>query len=123
VAEPIPRENLPGAPEGADVTAWRASLPAGTVLKPRMTMALLMHVSWLRWAHYAELLRVQVGEDAGESGTGGLVGYRVGMSPVNGGEYEQAEVVRALAELEGAERDRCARLAKTAFDMGLEADT
>jgi hypothetical protein len=91
-----------------------------------MAMILLMHVSWMRWSELADLLKRQMDEqiEAALGGTpasesGGVVGHKVAINPRDGRLYETGEEIRALAVLEGEERDRCMRLAREAHDMGL----
>lgn len=124
---PVPRGQLPPIPENADVTAWRARLPEGAdALSPRMAMVLLLHVSWLRWSEYAAMLERQVQEQtlqaiqAGpQAESDGLVGHKYAMNPKDSQLYATGEEIRALTQLEGEERDRCAKLAKEAHDMGM----
>lgn len=124
---PVPRGQLPPIPEDADVTPWRAMLPEGAdVLSPRMAMVLLMHVSWLRWSELAQMLERQMGEQVLDALSGqpaaeshGVVGHKMAMNPKDSRLYATGEEIRALAELEGQERDRCSRLAREAHDMGL----
>jgi hypothetical protein len=112
---PVPRGNLPPLPRGAEVTAWRASLPAGAdALSPRMAMVLLLHSSWLRWLEYSALLEEQVRE---ASGAAGLVGST--MASGRGGLYATGSEVLALTQLEADERDRVMRYAKQCHDAGL----
>jgi len=115
---PVPRGQLPPLPKGAQVTAWCATLPAGTdALSPRMAMVVLLHVSWLRWLEYSALLEEQVREAGGQAG---LVGSTIASG--RGGLYATGSEVLALTQLEADERDRCARLAKQAHDMGLTGE-
>jgi hypothetical protein len=110
----VSKGDLPPLPEGMDVTAWQASLPDGLkALSPRMAMALMLHVSWLRW----EVLAAMVEEQVRISGAEGLVGDM--MASGRGGLYATSSQVLPLTILEGEERDRIARLAKDAHAMGL----
>jgi hypothetical protein len=114
---PVPGGQLPALPDGANVTAWRASLPAGAdALSPRMAMVLLLHVSWLRWADLAEMLEQQVQAD----GEGALVGET--RASGRGGLYATGEQPRGLAILEAEERDRIMRYAKQCHDVGLSGE-
>lgn len=114
--------SLPDIPRGATVDAWQAET-GGAVVGPRDAMILLLHVSWTRWHLYSDLLRQQVDEALQRAGRGqgdrsdGLVGHRLGFS--KDGVYETSEEIRALAALDGEERDRCARLAREAHNMGI----
>lgn len=110
---PANRDDLPVLPAGSQVTAWSARLPAGVTLTPRLSVILLLHATWLRWAEMAALLEAEVNED----GAGGVIGNM--MASGRGGLYATSEQIRGLAELEGQERDRVARLARQAFDMGI----
>jgi hypothetical protein len=105
--------DLPSLPRGAEVTAWRAALPAGMTLTPRLAVVVLMHATWLRWLEMSALLQSEVEE----SGIGGVIGNV--MASGRGGLYATQEQVRGLAQLEGEERDRIARLAKQLYDMGV----
>lgn len=117
---PVPRGQLPPLPKGAQVTAWKAGLPDGaTSLSPRMAMVLLLHASWLRWLEYAAMLERQLSQDAPPE-SGGLVGHT--MASGRGGLYATGEQVRALAVLEGEERDRVMRYARQCHDVGLLGD-
>ena len=118
-------QSLIGLPEAtsADVTAWQADT-TGQPLTPRTAILLLLHVSWLRWHQYAAMLKDQV-DNPGATGRGGgprgIVGHRTAASPVTGGLYPTGEEIRALVLAEGNERDRCARLALQAHNMGIGA--
>jgi hypothetical protein len=116
----ITAEDLPALPDGAQVTAWQANLPEGLkALTPRMAMVLLLHVSWLRSQEYAAMLKKQVDADTRTGGVRGLVGHRTAASKVTDGLYPTSEEIRALVQLEGRERDRCARLARDAHEIGI----
>lgn len=118
-------QHMIGQPEatGADVTAWQADT-TGQPLTPRAAILLLLHVSWLRWHQYAAMLKDQV-DNTGATGRGGgargIVGHKTAASPVTGGLYPTGEEIRALVLAEGSERDRCARLALQAHNMGIGA--
>jgi hypothetical protein len=112
---PASRDDLPDLPAGTDVTAWTARLPSGTVLSPRLAMILLLHVTWTRWLEMAALLESEVNE----AGIGGFIGEIKASG--RSGVYAVSEQVRSLAQLEGEERDRIARYAKQAHDMGITA--
>jgi hypothetical protein len=116
VTTPASRGDLPQLPPGSQVTAWSAALPEGAILTPRVAVVLLLHATWLRWLELAALLESEVNESA----SGGLVGNI--MASGRGGLYSTGEQVRGLAQLEGDERDRIARYAKQAFDMGITGD-
>lgn len=114
MSAPIPRDDLPPLPQGADVNAWQATLPEGLkALSPKMAMALMLHVSWSRW----EVLAAMVEEQVRISGAEGLVGDM--MASGRGGLYATGAQVLPLTMLESEERDRIARLAKDAHAMGL----
>jgi hypothetical protein len=95
--------------------AWTAMGDGIPVLDAPDVMLRLLHMSWMRVHLYAERLRGLV---EGTTGDGGLVGptYAAGR---DGARVETGEQIRAMAKLEGDERDRCARLAKTCHDMGI----
>ncbi len=114
MSAPIPRGKLPPLPEGAEVTAFRARLPDTlAALTPRMAMAVMLHVSWLRW----QVLASMVEEQVQDSGADGLVGST--FAPGREGSVVTGSEILALTALEGEERDRIARLAKDAHHMGL----
>lgn len=108
-----PRDDLPQLPDGSQVTAWQARLPAGVTLTPRLATILLLHATWLRWAEMAALLQSEVDE----SGAAGLVTEM--KQSGRSGVYSTGEQVAALAQLEGLERDRIAKYAKQCHDMGI----
>jgi hypothetical protein len=91
--------------EGQAITAWNAQSGKPAINSADAVLGMLQ-MSWLRVHLYATLLHQQVGD---ASNTHGLVG-----SNGNG------ETIRALAQLEAAERDRCVRYGKTAHDMDLD---
>lgn len=135
MSRPPSRENLPVLPPGATVTAWEAGYsPADLLaaevsaqtlsrLSPRQVIALLLHVSWLRWHEYSAMVKAQVEESATRgAGARGVIGHRTSASAVTGGLYPTSEEIRALVRLEGQERDRCAKLAMDAHNMGLTLD-
>lgn len=107
------RDDLPSLPAGSQVTAWSAALPAGITLTPRLAMVLLLHATWLRWTEMAALLQADVQEE----GAGAFAGEQKASG--RSGVYATGEQVRALAIVEADERDRVARYAKQAFDMGI----
>jgi hypothetical protein len=109
-------DQLPAVPEGAMVTAWNAG--ATGPLSPRAATLLMLHVSWQRWQYYAALLK----EEVDKRGAAGLTGFKRSASNVTDGIYPTSEEIRALTRLEAQERDRCARLAREAHEMGLLGD-
>jgi hypothetical protein len=92
-------------------------------------MVALVMVSWQRWQYYAALLHDQIiaastrdqHPGAPPVEAGGIVGVRTSASSAVGGSglYATGEQIRALVELEGTERERCARLLRQAHDMGI----
>lgn len=127
----------------AQITAWRLVQSGNApTIDPSMAVLGVLHMSWLRLAAYSEMLRQQVEQrmnvegteiieagdpyqGAGRGGavmrgsTGGLIGFRYGAAGKDGILYEQGEEIRALVQLEGLERDRVVKYAKTAHDMGI----
>lgn len=107
---------------GQAFTAFNAVSDDPTV-DPSEVMAKVMQVTFLRWAWLAGMLGDQTEQDSGErvaSGevrvpgpTGGLVGFTFGPTGITG------EAPRGLVILEAAERERAARFAKAAHDMGI----
>lgn len=120
-ARPPQRDALPAPPPGASVSMWAAALAAGKPLSPQAAIVCLLNVSWARWQMYADELRAQVEAARGDSPDGyaaaGLVAEK--NLAYKDEKLPQGEEVRALVQLEGAERDRCARLAKDAMSMGI----
>ncbi|MFC0626148.1 hypothetical protein [Kribbella deserti] len=115
------------------ITAWSAIGGDPTVEPGRIILSLLQ-MSWLRLHLYAQLLAAQADaegwepdnvDDEGDEvefavagSTGGLIGHTFAPSK-EGGRVVTGEAVRGLVLLEAQERDRCAKLAKTAHDMGI----
>lgn len=118
---PPDADDLPEVPPDIGVTAWGVTLPPGwRGMSPRQVAVLLLNVSWLRWQEYAALLEAQ--KNAGRPGpAGGLVGFRMGRAP-DGTMYPTSEEIRALAKLEGDERDRAARLAMQCHEQGITGE-
>lgn len=115
----------------ANITAWTAigKMP-GPNLDAGIAVLGMLQMTWLRAAAYGELLRQQVvsempepdqeGLAAGGPVTpSGLIGYHYGAAGKDGNIYAVSEEVRALVQLEGQERDRVVKYAKTAHDMGI----
>lgn len=114
--------------EPGTVTAWSAGT-GDRAVSAREAMTALVMVSWQRWQYYAALLREQV-KGAGQRDRkpgkpdpqlGGIIGVRTGASAAAGGLYVTGEAIRSLVELEGTERERCARLLVQAHNMGITA--
>jgi hypothetical protein len=102
------------------LTAW-AAVPGDDGISPGTAVLAQLGLAWRR----AELLGAELRRqaEAGEPGgglAGGLVGASYSASAAAGGVYATGERVRALAELEAAERDRVVRFAETAHRMGIE---
>lgn len=119
--------------QGEAMDAWSAV--AGTLdLSPADAVIGMYKLAWVRAHFYAGLLEDQVAkaqEDleagdgdpytrgAGPIGDGaGLVGHTFAADKEEG-IYASGEAIRALTLLEGQERDRCVKYAKTAHDMGI----
>jgi hypothetical protein len=110
----------------ATITAWSA-VGKATKLDAGMAVLGVLQMTWLRLHAYGEILRQQVaseGEKAGEltedePQSSGLIGFKYGAAGKDGIIYVQSEEVRALVQLEAAERDRVVKYAKTAHDMGI----
>jgi hypothetical protein len=101
------------------LTAW-AAVPGDDGISPRVAVAAQLGLAWRRAELLGEELRKQVAAANGDGTPGGLIGHRYAASAVAGGVYATGEAVRALAELESAERDRVARLAEIGHRMGIE---
>lgn len=121
------RRDLLIAQGEARITAWS---PLGRRRKIDAGMAVMgvLQMSWLRLAWVSDQLRQQIftspetagnpaDEDVPEAS--GLIGFRYGAAGKDGVIYVQSEEVRALVNLEAAERDRVVRYAKVAHDMGI----
>ena len=115
-------------PDGATVPATPGAFPTAASVAhspgdagsadPAVALPRLLRLAEQR----AEWLGAQLAEQVQrEGGAGGLVGDQLAAT-VDGQTFRVSEYVRALAELEGAERDRAARLATTLAKLGLEAD-
>lgn len=116
---------------GEAVTAWSA-LSGQAVISHTEAVLGMLQMSWLRAHLYANLLERQFTDaqhhDGGGVGLGGgdpelgpgagLVGHTHGAVK-DIGIYVTGEAARALTVLEGQERDRVVRYAKTAHDMGI----
>lgn len=112
--------------EGLVFSAWSAQAALEDdpppMVDPSQAVMGMLHMSWLRAHLYARLLRDQVEAEGGtveRDPTKGLIGWRFGAAGAEGRVYRQSEDVRALVQLEAAERDRCVRFAKAAHDMGI----
>jgi hypothetical protein len=109
------------------VTAWAASA-GDDGISPAMAVAAQLGLAWRRAQLLGDELRRQAAGDAqgdGDGGqaasiTGALIGSTWAASAAAGGRYETGEAVRALAQLEAAERERVVRFAKVAHDMGID---
>jgi hypothetical protein len=94
-----------------EVAAW--GLTDQTV-DPAETLLRLLTQSARRAALYADLLERQYVD----KGVAALVGVKVALD-ADGNAVDLGEYIRGLAELEAAERDRCAKFAKLALDAGI----
>lgn len=109
------------------ITAWNANGRMDQSIQAAEAVVRMLHMSWMRATMYGELLRQQVATSPSSAGgtdedaptASGLIGYRYGMGGREGVTYVQSEEVRALVDLESAERDRVMRYAKMAHDMGI----
>lgn len=114
----------------ARITAWSAT-GGQPDMGPAEAVLRMLQMSWLRVHLYAGLLERQVAE-TGDSGGwvdgaepvghgAGLVGHTFAAAREEHGSriFATGEAIRALAQLEATERDRCVRYAKTAHDMGI----
>ena len=109
---------VPGADDSVRITPYRVDFPAG-IVTPRQSIIMLLQVSWQRWQSYAAILENDVTNAQPDADDNGLVVPTWGNSPKDGA-YVSGEAISALAGLEADERDRCAKLAKQAHDMGIE---
>lgn len=111
----------------ATITAWNPDSADAPTIDASSAVLRVLQMSYLRLGVYSRLLQRQIateGDLAGSTvqdapGTSGLVGFRYGMGGKDGISYVQSEEIRALVILEGAERDRIVKYAKTAHDMGI----
>lgn len=91
---------------------------------PAETLLRLLAQSRRRADLYAELLQKAFDGDPdfpaelGGAGLSALVGFKYALTR-DGDPVAVEEATRGLAELEAAERDRCARFAKLALDAGI----
>ncbi len=117
ISPPVP---LPAVPEGVQVTAWGIE-PTDAYLRlgPREVMIVSLHECWQRCQYYGQLLKEQVEYARSRPGgpARGLFGHKTSVG--SDGVYATGEEIRALARLEGQERDRLMRMAKECHDMGL----
>ncbi len=97
-------------PATVTITAWSVRTPAD-VVTPKQGIIALLQVSWQRWQILASMLEDQV-----MNGTA----HVYAVDPKTGDTYASSEQVAALVQAEADERDRCARLAKQAHDMGID---
>lgn len=110
----------------ARITAWNPNGPGSQIDAGAAVLAVLQ-MTYLRLGAYSELLRRQVVTDGDTADdlreedpeVSGLIGHRYGAAGRDGTVYVQSEEVRALVQLEAAERDRVVKYAKTAHDMGI----
>ena len=109
---------VPGAGDTVRITPYAVDFPA-QIVTPRQSVVMLLQVSWQRWQSYATMLENEVtSAQPGQDGNG-LVVPTYGSNPKDG-MYVSGEAISALALLEAQERDRCAKLAKQAHDMGID---
>jgi hypothetical protein len=94
-----------------EVAAWGLTDPT---VDPAETLLRLLTQSARRAALYADLLERQYLD----KGVAALVGVKVALD-ADGNAVDLGEYIRGLAELEAAERDRCAKFAKLALDAGI----
>lgn len=117
------------APQVRRKAAVRAELDAWGLgdehIDPAEQLLRMVAQSARRVALYGELLRQAYEGDpefpaafAG-AGVAALIGHKFDLAR-DGTPVAVEEAVRGLVQLEGIERDRCARLCKTAIDAGLE---
>jgi hypothetical protein len=115
----------------ARITAWNPTGP-NTVVDASTAVLGVLQMSYLRLGAYSQMLSQQVSaqgmtaDDPGEldaPSASGLIGYRYGAGGKDGVVYVQNEEIRALVVLEGQERDRVVKYAKTAHDMGISERT
>lgn len=121
--------------KGEAITAWSA-LSGQPVVSHTEAVLGMLQMSWLRAHLYASLLErqftdAQQHDEGAAGGPGGLGGGDPELGPGAGlvghthgavkdiGIYVTGEAARALTVLEGQERDRVVRYAKTAHDMGI----
>jgi hypothetical protein len=103
----------------AALTAW-AAVPDDRGVTPLAAVAGELGLAWRRARLLGEELRRQVQAAAGDDDDGGgLVGHVYSASAAADGIYPTGEHVRALAELEAAERERVVKFAATAHTMGV----
>jgi hypothetical protein len=101
------------------VTAW-AAVPGDNGISPGSAVLGQLGLAWRRAELLGAELARQTAGGAGGGVQGGLIGARYGADSSAGGVYETGEAVRALAELEAAERERVVKFAEVAHRMGIE---
>jgi len=109
---------VPGADDGVRITPYAVDFPAG-IVTPRQSIIMLLQVSWQRWQSYAAMLEHDITNAQPDADDNGLVVPTWGNNPREG-VYVSGEAISAMAQLESAERDRCAKLAVQAHTMGIE---
>lgn len=108
----------------AELASWGLS---DATEDPGEVLLRLVTQSARRAAFYGELLERQyAAADRGErdvsdlpAGVAALIGFRYSSAGAEGQVFEVEEAIRGLVQLEGQERDRCARFAKLALDAGI----
>lgn len=106
-----------------EVSRW---VPSDTTEDPGTVLLRLVSQSSRRAALYADLLEAQYDAAAKQEtppsmpvGVQALIGHKIMAAGKDGALFESEEAIRGLVELEGQERDRCARFAKLALDAGI----
>lgn len=106
----------------AEIMAWGLDAPK---VEPGETLLRLLGQAAARVAKYGSLLAdaYDGGDEFSErfagSGVAALIGLKYAVTP-GGDQVAVGEAIRGLVELEGIERDRCARFAKLALDAGID---
>jgi hypothetical protein len=112
----------------AELSAWALT---DELVDPAETLLRLVSQSSRRVSLYSMLLGQQYEwqekvdqERAGQpeipAGVAALIGHKVSAAGKDGDLYDSEEIVRGLVQLEGDERDRCARFSKLAVDAGIQ---
>jgi hypothetical protein len=99
----------------AEVLAWQVGTP---LVDPGETLLRMVTQSWTRADQLAARLDELVAANGGDLHAA-LIGDTIILDPQNGREVKSGEYIRGLAQLEAAERERCASWSAKAIAAGL----
>jgi hypothetical protein len=98
-----------------DLLRWKAGTP---LVDPGETLLRLVTQSWQRADQLTHRLDQLVDEHGGDLALA-MVGDTIILDPQNGREVKSGEYIRGLAQLDAAERERCANWSAKAIAAGL----